>query len=112
MWNHRSLDDPIQESIESIIRHHIVEYDYGSRREDQTEYLRKSGLFSRTEQFDAVVTHTLLNEDVIEAWRSHATLHRQAGAKFASIIQEITDLLYGSGTDTVQIWTILGHFPP
>ncbi len=45
MWNHRDLNDPIQISIENIIKEKIPNYNYGTRREDQTEIINKSGLF-------------------------------------------------------------------
>lgn len=46
IWNHRDLSDPIQESIECIIKDNIDDYAYGTRREDQTTILEESNLFS------------------------------------------------------------------
>ena len=45
MWNHRDLDDPLQKEIEQILKKEIDGYDYGTRREDQTEIIDQSGLF-------------------------------------------------------------------
>ena len=89
MWNHRDLEDPVQKEIESIIRMHLPSYSYGTRREDQTEIIKRSGLFTEIQAFSANVTHTLLIDDVVEAWQSHATLKRQAGEKFPQIIGDI-----------------------
>jgi ubiquinone/menaquinone biosynthesis C-methylase UbiE len=36
MWNHRDLNDHLQNEIEEIIRQMIPAYNYGSRREDPT----------------------------------------------------------------------------
>lgn len=35
-WNHRDLNDPLQSEIENILRKHILDYGYGTRREEQT----------------------------------------------------------------------------
>ena len=45
MWNHRSLLDPIQQKIESIIKEYVPGYGYGTRREDQTSIINSSNLF-------------------------------------------------------------------
>ena len=93
MWNHRDLNDPIQQKIESIIQSHIPSYNYGTRREDQTEIIQQSGLFHNLQYVEGTVQHVQDKQDVIEAWRSHATLERQAGDKFALIIEEIEKML-------------------
>ena len=45
MWNHRNLDDEFQQKIENVIKTNIDGYNYGSRREDQTEIINRSKLF-------------------------------------------------------------------
>lgn len=110
MWNHRDLYDPIQKSIEDIIRAAIPEYGYGTRREDQTEVINASGLFSLVHQIEGSVTHRQSVSEMVEAWRSHATLHRQAGHKFDNIIESIENLLLSFGKEefvipyTTRIW--------
>lgn len=94
MWNHRDLSDPIQESIEKVISKHLKDYHYGTRREDQSEIINKSGLFEEVVKIEGMVVHFQTLEDCVEAWRSHATLERQAGEKFNRIIEEIKDLLH------------------
>ena len=110
-WNHRDLSDPVQSAIEAVIRRHINNYDYGSRRADQTAIIDASGLFGDVVQFDCRTEHEQSIDDCLEAWRSHATLHRQAGDKFPLIISEIGHLLTGcpGGKITVpyttRVWT-------
>lgn len=93
MWNHRILDDPIQATIEKIISSKIHGYDYGSRREDQTEVITASGLFINIEELDGTIEHSVPLDDAIEAWRSHGTLQRQAGDMFLPIVDEIEEYL-------------------
>lgn len=103
MWNHRDLNDSVQEKIESIIKKHISDYDYGSRREDQTKVIEESGLFNNVVKLNGMIIHSVHVEDVVEAWRSHGTLHRQAGRKFNTIINEIEEYIKGLGTQTINI---------
>jgi ubiquinone/menaquinone biosynthesis C-methylase UbiE len=103
MWNHRDLADPIQAEIEAIIKGAIPEYGYGTRREDQTEVINKSGLFGKVEKIAGEVSHVQKVEDCIEAWRSHATLERQAGEKFLEIVRGIETYLRGLGKDSITV---------
>jgi ubiquinone/menaquinone biosynthesis C-methylase UbiE len=111
MWNHRDLDDPVQNAIEEIIKAAIPEYGYGTRREDQTEIIDASGLFGPVQRIEGGVVHRQSIPEVVEAWRSHATLHRQAGDKFYGIIDDIENMLLDSGQVeivipyTTRIWT-------
>jgi ubiquinone/menaquinone biosynthesis C-methylase UbiE len=95
MWNHRNLDDPIQERIESIIKSVIPAYSYGSRREDPTEIIAASGYFLPAKSIEGTFNWEMPKEDIIVAWKSHATLKRQAGsdAVFDRIIADITKYL-------------------
>jgi ubiquinone/menaquinone biosynthesis C-methylase UbiE len=45
MWNHRDLRDSLQQEVETLIKKFIPDYDYGTRREDQTPIIEQSGLF-------------------------------------------------------------------
>ncbi|MBF8273071.1 MAG: putative methyltransferase [Magnetococcales bacterium] len=103
MWNHRHLDDPFQTKIEHMIADHIPGYNYGTRREDQTEVIAASGLFEDTRTFEANIIHQQSAEDCLEAWRSHATLHRQAGERFTDIIAQIQRLLNELGQPIINI---------
>lgn len=103
LWNHRSLVDPIQREIEDLIQSQIPEYGYGSRREDQTFIIRNSGLFESVLHVDSIVIHKQNIEDCIEAWRSHATLQRQAGPHFNDIIERIEYYLKSLGRRIIEI---------
>ena len=95
MWNHRDLDDPIQKRIESIIKAAIPTYSYGSRREEPTNVINSSGYFSDTKSIESRFVWNMPKGDVIIAWKSHATLKRQAASEsmFDSIIQQIASYL-------------------
>lgn len=103
MWNHRQLDDKIQSEIEAIIKSRVAGYGYGTRREDQTAVIDTSGLFGPVVHLDSRVMHEQTIAECVEAWRSHATLERQAGAGFLSVVQAIEDYLKGLGTPSIQI---------
>lgn len=110
MWNHRDLEDEIQYNIERIIKENIKEYDYGTRREDQTKVIEDSKLFNNIQIISGKVYHTQNIRNCIEGWKSHATLYRQAGDKFETIIENIEKYLVGLGKDeiiipyTTKIW--------
>ena len=93
MWNHRNLDDPIQARIEQIIKSAIPGYDYGKRREDPTQAIEKSRRFGAVQHHEDTFALDMPVEDVIEAWKSHATLARQAGPRMNAIIGEIRAVL-------------------
>jgi ubiquinone/menaquinone biosynthesis C-methylase UbiE len=103
MWNHRDLTDPIQHAIEGIIAEHIDRYSYGSRREDQSDILAQSGIFSSIKQNDFTIVHNQAIGDVVEAWRSHGTLHRQAGDSFSRIVEKIDTYLSSIGSSSIAI---------
>ncbi|MFJ2479672.1 class I SAM-dependent methyltransferase [Pseudomonas sp. NPDC087598] len=103
MWNHRNLEDPIQARIEAIIKERVAGYGYGTRREDQTAVIDASELFGPVVHLDARVIHEQSIEECLEAWRSHATLERQAGASFHEVIAAIDDYLKSLQTPSIQI---------
>lgn len=79
MWNHRDLEDPIQRGIESIIKFSIPNYSYGSRREDPTDIIKKNRHFSPAREIAETFVCNMSKSDVMVAWKSHATLRREAG---------------------------------
>jgi ubiquinone/menaquinone biosynthesis C-methylase UbiE len=103
MWNHRQLEDPIQAQIESIIRERVPGYGYGTRREDQTTVIDGSGLFGPVVHLDSRVIHEQDIEECVEAWRSHATLERQAGSEFHAVVSAIEIYLRSLGIPSIQI---------
>ena len=92
MWNHRDLDDPVQLKIESIIKAAIPGYSYGSRREDPRGVIDASGYFLAAQALERSFSWRTRPADIVEAWRSHATLKRQAHseANFHKIIEQIS----------------------
>jgi ubiquinone/menaquinone biosynthesis C-methylase UbiE len=103
MWNHRQLDDPIQAEIETIIMEQVAGYGYGSRRESQTPVFDASGLFKHVVHLDSRVMHEQTIAECVQAWRSHATLERQAGAGFAEVVGAIESYLVSLRADSIQI---------
>ena len=103
LWNHRDLDDPIQKRIENLITAAIPAYDYGVRREDQSAVIASSRLFCDIQTVTGHLVYTQKIERTIEAWRSHATLSRQAGEKFKPIVDEISAYLKSLGRETIDI---------
>ena len=103
MWNHRNLDDPIQAKIEGIIKATVAGYDYGRRRENQTQILEGSDLFEKVHYLEGQVVHRQSIADCIEAWRSHATLARQARELFPEVVRKISDYLGSLKVDEIRI---------
>lgn len=109
LWNHRDLDDPVQKGIENVIHQHVKNYDYGTRRENQTPYLEGSGYFRSIEEISGTITHQSTRGEMVEAWRSHATLHRQAGDAFPAVVTAIEKFLDTQGEKiavpyTTRLW--------
>lgn len=103
MWNHRNLEDPIQRQIEDIIKRKVSSYSYGVRREDQSEIINASGFFKKAIKVEGEIVHHQNVNDIIEAWRSHATLQRQSGSEFHSVISDIEDMLKGVGQKEITV---------
>jgi SAM-dependent methyltransferase len=93
MWNHRNLDDALQARIEKAIGESVPGYDYGTRREDQTEIINASGLFGEVRRITGQVSHRQSKVDCLRAWHSHATLQRQAGERFGEVMDKIKSIL-------------------
>jgi hypothetical protein len=65
--------------------------------------IESSGLFKPVQFVSGPVEHRQSLADCITAWRSHATLHRQAGERFAEIIQAIEALLRQQPDESILI---------
>ena len=103
MWNHRQLDDPVQAGIESIIKQEVPGYGYGARREDQTAVIDASGLFGPVLHLSSRVVHRQSIEECVQAWRSHATLERQAASAFGGVVARIDGSLQGLGVPAIDV---------
>jgi ubiquinone/menaquinone biosynthesis C-methylase UbiE len=95
MWNHRDLTDPTQQKVESIIKSFIPDYSYGLRREDPTAIINASGYFSEVKSIERSFGWKMPRADIVVAWKSHATLRRQAGSDsvFDTIVKNISKYL-------------------
>lgn len=96
MWNHRDLDDPLQQLVEQAIRRHLPAYGYGSRREDPTAQIEHSGLFGPVRQLGHAFVHQTSRSAFLDGFRAHATLLRQAGDKAGAVLADIAAAI---GTD-------------
>ncbi|TNC28530.1 hypothetical protein [Amycolatopsis alkalitolerans] len=67
--------------------------------------IEESGLFGETSALEEPVVHRVPAEDWISAWRSHATLQRQAGLLFDELVSDIEDIL-GKGELDVPYVTV------
>lgn len=103
MWNHRDLDDPLQQRIEEVIKQNIPGYSYGTRREDQTEVIDRSGLFEAVQFLSGRVEHHLDAEGFIEGWKSHGTVYRQSPEVFEKIIAEIRQTVEELHQETIMV---------
>lgn len=103
LWNHRDLDDPAQKSIEAIITASIPGYSYGTRRQNQQAVIEASGLFEDVQEIEGHIQWRQSVADILEAWRSHATLQRQAEGKFPTIIAQIEQYLHSLHKDEIMI---------
>ena len=68
LWNHRNLNDPLQNNIENIIKSKIANYNYGSRREDQSNIILESELFENIHTFSYEINHSIDTEYFIKCW--------------------------------------------
>lgn len=105
MWNHRDLNNKIQNEVESAIMTIIPAYNYGSRREDQTEIIDKSNLFTDVKYLEKRFMVNMGKSDYIEAWKSHGTLQRQADTRFKEVIDLISQKVDSYETIEVPYFT-------
>lgn len=91
MWNHRDLNDTLQKQIEDIIKYYISGYSYGLRRQDPSDVIHQHGKFGNTIKIEGIIDWQMSKQDIITAWKSHATLRRQSGSDnmFDNIITSI-----------------------
>ena len=95
--------DMVQNQIDLLIKEHVPTYGYGSRREDQRNVIEASNLFNTVVQLNAPIIHEQTVQKCVEAWRSHATLARQAGDKFEHVVDAIEEYLHSLSAKTLKI---------
>ena len=103
MWNHRDLEDPLQQEIETVLKKYIKDYSYGTRREDQTNVIEESGMFGEVTYLEGTVVHEIFAKDFIEGWKSHGTVYRQSPEKFSVINEEIKKLVESVGAENIKV---------
>ncbi len=103
IWNHRQLEDVVQNEIEIIIKEHVPAYKYGSRREDQRRTIETSNLFTSVIHLNSQVIHEQTVQECVEAWRSHATLSQQAAGKFNDVVNAIEKYLFNLSIKTIKV---------
>lgn len=105
LWNHRDTSDLLQMRIEAAIRSLVPGYDTGLRRQDQTGYLVATGRFVSVDRTEHRQEFPQTADELIEAWRSHATLQRQAGDAFPRVVDAIADIARDAGPIVVPYVT-------
>lgn len=111
LWNHRDLEEPLQRRIEEIIKAHIPGYGYGLRREDPSTVIEGSGLFGKVAHCSGRFVARVDRDDFVDAWKSHATVARQAGPQFTAIIDEIRAALGQQSVVEVPYTTRIWYAP-
>jgi len=93
LWNHRDLDDPLQRRVEAAIRRHLPAFDPGRRRQDPSAEVEASGSFGPVGHAQARFVARMDAAAWMQAWRSHATLARQAGDAMEDVLASIAELV-------------------
>lgn len=105
IWNHRDLHDPLQREVETVLRHYLPTFDYGSRRKSPAGVVESHPAFGAASAFEHRFVAELRSDDWIRAWQSHATLQRQAGSRLATILIDIEALVAGVERVSVPYFT-------
>lgn len=105
LWNHRDLDDPLQSEVERIIRRRVPDYDYSRRRADPSHDVAAHGAFEAPRAREQRFVVRVAANGWIAAWRSHATLQRQAGPAFAQILEDFRILIGDAAELSVPYFT-------
>jgi ubiquinone/menaquinone biosynthesis C-methylase UbiE len=105
LWNHRDLDDPLQQAVERCIRHFVPDFDPGRRRQDPRPDVADSGRFRSADMAEQRLLREVDSAQWLRAWRAHATLKQQAGERFERVLRQIADLLEGAPTVCVPYVT-------
>ncbi|MGJ8663947.1 MAG: class I SAM-dependent methyltransferase [Marinicella sp.] len=102
IWNHRNLNAPLQQEIEAFIKSQIPNYNYGNRRQDQTELLHQSAFFKQILKLESTMLVNQAIDEVKDAWRSHGTLQKQAKEHFNKVIDGINSILDHTNLETIE----------
>jgi SAM-dependent methyltransferase len=108
LWNHRDLDDPLQQRLQEAIEEHVPGYAHGSRRDDPTATIGADGRFEAAAHIRGRFSHRVRAVDFVEGFRAHATLVRQAGEAMPRVLDAMHRALAGHEVVdvpfTTRIW--------
>ena len=95
MWNHRVLNNDHQKNIEKIILKKIPDYNYGDRRIDYKNILKKLRIFTNIKKISQRFHVKISKKDFINGWKSHATLKKNCSSQrqFDDIIRLIANYI-------------------
>lgn len=103
LFNHRDVNDPLQQEIEALIRREIPGYEPGHRRQDQVPFIESTGHFRVVHRIEEPFVHEEATETWVEAWSSVATIASQAGERFPAVVERIRQLATNRYPTTVQV---------
>lgn len=92
-YNHRDLDDPLQQAIEQCIRRQVPEFDPGARRQDPTATLQDGGHFRVLAHGELGFVHPVDAGTFADGFVAHATLRRQAAGKFDGLLDQLRRII-------------------
>ena len=95
MWNHRNLNDPVQEQAENIIERFVPDYDRGVRREDQRPVIEQNAALYKDILYlesDFEIPRSI--DEYIKAWKSVKNRYWDLSTKEGELLfQTITDTM-------------------
>ena len=103
LWNHRDFNDPLQAKLEEFLLNFLGGFGYGVSRQDQSQVIQDSGLFTNTQRVNKTEVHSLSVDDFMAFWRSHAILKRGAGPQWEVCLKTIERLVRAEKKDPIDI---------
>jgi ubiquinone/menaquinone biosynthesis C-methylase UbiE len=105
LWNHRDLDEPLQQRLQAAIEQHVPGYEHGQRREDPSPLLIADGRFGAVHRIVGRCMHATPARDFVAAFRAHATLVRQAGDAMPRVLEALEAVVAREETIAVPFIT-------
>ena len=90
LWNHRDLDDPLQDALQTDIEREVPGYVHGARRDDPSAAIVADARFETPLKIVGRTVHAIDTADFVEGFRAHATLVRQAGARLPQVLDALS----------------------
>jgi SAM-dependent methyltransferase len=95
LWNHRRLDDPLQQAVERAIRDLVPGFEPGRRRDDPAPTIDAHPAFESARAEVLSHRHRTTAAAFVEGFRAHATVVRQAGDRMPRVLAAIAALVDG-----------------